>query len=241
MVKGIILDIDGVIIGEKLGINFPNPHPKVINKLKQTRAKGIPIALCTAKPQFAIQDIVSKIGLDNYHVTDGGTVIINPIRAKIAKKFTLPRKKAKEIIQFFIKKNIYTELYTIDSYLIQKSQVSDITSKHTDILQKKPDIVSSLANQSLTSDITKIVLVAKNEKDKLKVIKMFKPFNKKVNIYWGLHPSSLPLQFGILTAPNVSKRQGCKEISKNINVPFKHILGVGDTLGDWQFINMCGY
>ena len=32
-VKGIILDVDGVIVGEKIGFNSPNPHIDVINKL----------------------------------------------------------------------------------------------------------------------------------------------------------------------------------------------------------------
>ncbi|MFC1711749.1 HAD hydrolase family protein [Patescibacteria group bacterium] len=241
MVKGIILDIDGVIIGEKKGINFPNPHPQVISKLKQIRAKGIPIALCTAKPQFAMKDVVIKIGLDNYHVTDGGAVIINPINKKIAKKITISKKIVKEILQFFLKNDVYTEFYTVNSYVIQENQVSDITRKHTPILMKKPKIVTSLINKSLTSGITKIMLVAKNEKDKLRIANMLKPFCKKVNIYWGLHPTALPLQFGVLTALDVSKKKGCMEVSKNTNVPFKQMLGVGDALGDWQFIKMCKY
>ena len=33
-IKAIILDVDGVIVGEKIGFNSPNPHPDVIEKLK---------------------------------------------------------------------------------------------------------------------------------------------------------------------------------------------------------------
>ena len=35
--KIIILDIDGVIVGEKIGFNSPDPHRDVIEKLKKIR------------------------------------------------------------------------------------------------------------------------------------------------------------------------------------------------------------
>ncbi|KKR03169.1 MAG: hypothetical protein UT26_C0008G0030, partial [Microgenomates group bacterium GW2011_GWC1_39_12] len=33
-IKGIILDVDGVIVGEKIEFNSPYPHPDVIQTLK---------------------------------------------------------------------------------------------------------------------------------------------------------------------------------------------------------------
>ena len=57
-IKGIILDIDGVIVGEKFGFNFPLPHPDVISALKKIKFNGIFISLCTAKPYFAVMDII---------------------------------------------------------------------------------------------------------------------------------------------------------------------------------------
>jgi len=145
------------------------------------------------------------------------------------------------VIEFFINKNTYTEYYTVYDYVIQKSQVSGITDKHIPILHQKPKVVNSLVKESTKSEITKIMLVSTDEKDKDRVIELLKPFEKRFNIYWGIHPSALPLQFGVITAPGVSKELGAYEISKNINVPFKNILGVGDTTGDWQFIKLCKY
>lgn len=241
MIKAIILDVDGVIIGKKTGFNFPNPHPSVMKRLEQVKQKGISIALCTAKPQFSINTIIKKIGLDNYHIADGGAVIINPIQDKIVKKNLIESQLAKKIVEFFIKENTYTEIYTVYNYYIQESQISGITAKHIPILLKKPKIVNSLVEESVKSEITKIMLVAKNVEDKERIIKLLKPFERRINIYWGLHPSALPIQFGVLTGLGVSKKQGVIEISKNINIPLKNILGVGDATGDWQFIELCGY
>ncbi len=65
-IQGIILDVDGVIVGEKIGFNSPNPHIDVISKLKELRNKGISISLCTAKPHFSIGTIIKDAGLNNY-------------------------------------------------------------------------------------------------------------------------------------------------------------------------------
>ncbi len=86
MIKGIILDIDGVIVGEKIGFNSPNPHIEVIKKLKEIREQGIVIVLCTAKPHYSIQTIINEAKLNNLHITNGGGVIIDPIDNIFLKK-----------------------------------------------------------------------------------------------------------------------------------------------------------
>src|SRR5947209_1656529 len=79
MIKAIITDIDGIIIGEKIGFNSPHPHSKVLRALKIIREKGIPICLCSGKPHYAIGEVIKRAELHNPHITDGGAVTIDPI------------------------------------------------------------------------------------------------------------------------------------------------------------------
>lgn len=241
MIKAIILDVDGVIIGEKIGYNSPHPHLKVIKILKEIKSNNIPISLCTAKPYFAIDQIIKDAKLDNPHITDGGAVIIDPIDNIIIKKHIIQSKIAQKVINTYLKAKVYTEFYTVDDYFIQQNQVSEITKQHIHILQRKPKIVSSLINTAGSSEITKIMLIAKNEEDKKWLAQIFEFFKNKLTLSWGVHPVALPWQFGIITAPNISKKQGAIEISQNLKIPFKNILGVGDSYSDWQFIELCGY
>ena len=37
MIKAIILDVDGVIVGEKIGFNSPYPNSKIIERLKSIK------------------------------------------------------------------------------------------------------------------------------------------------------------------------------------------------------------
>ena len=241
MIKGIILDVDGVIVGEKIGFNSPWPHPNVIGKLKKIRSKGIPISLCTAKPHFSIDKIIKDAGLNNYHIADGGEVIINPIENEIVEKHLLDSRITAEVINAYLKHNVYVEFYTVDNYVIQKNQVSEITRGHAHVLQKKARIVNNLKSEVLKSEVTKLMPIAKDENDKKKITKIFEPFKNNLTLSWGVHPVILPLQFGIITAPGISKKQGAVAISKNIDVSFENILGIGDSTSDWQFIELCKY
>ena len=240
-IKGIILDVDGVIVGEKIGFNSPNPHIDVINKLKELRNEGISISLCTAKPHFSIGKIIKDAGLDNYHIADGGSVIINPINNSIVKKHIIDKKLVKQILKKYIQNDVYVEFYTVDNYFIQKSQENNITPKHIHILQANPVVLDDIAVESEKYDVTKIMPIALDEQDKSRVAKIFEELNTGLTLSWGIHPVANPLKFGIITAHGISKKQEAIEISKNMNIPFENILAVGDSTSDWQFIELCGY
>lgn len=240
-IKGIILDVDGVIVGEKIGFNSPSPHPDVIKKLREVRQRGTPISLCTAKPHFAIKSIIDSAGLNNFHIADGGGVIINPINHQVVEKHLIDPGVVREAVKILLEKNIYTEIYTVDDYFIQKDQTSNITCQHRHILQKAANLVDNLLTESKNFEVTKIMPIASDETDKVRVSEVFKPFEGKLTLSWGIHPVALPLQFGIVTAPGISKKQGAMAISKNQNIPLENMLGVGDSTSDWQFIELCQY
>ena len=241
-VKGIILDIDGVIVGEKIGYNSPDPHADVIEKLKSVHQNGVPIVLCTAKPHFAITQIIEKAELNNVHITDGGGVIISPIDNVVVEKYVIDDQAAvQKILNIYLKNNAYVEIYTVDDYIIQTSQICDVTDQHAHVLQRKPKIVESLIDESLHSEITKIMPIATDETDKIRVEKLFKKAQTNLTLSWGVHPVAWPLQFGIITAPGISKKQSAINVSKILRIPLENMLGVGDGTSDWQFIELCGY
>lgn len=240
-VQALILDVDGVIVGEKIGFNSPHPHPEVIAALKKVQNKGIPISLCTAKPHFAISKEIKDADLDNVHITDGGGVIINPLKNKIIQQNNIDSEVAAKVIEAYLEAGVYTEFYTVDDYFIQASQAGKITSDHEHVLQAKPKMVESLAAEAKQQKVTKVMPIAIDEADKENLNKVFEKFKDELVLSWGVHPVILPLQFAIITAPGISKKQGAIEISKTTGVPLENTLGVGDSGSDWQFIELCGY
>lgn len=240
-IKLIILDVDGVIVGEKVGYNSPYPHPDVISRLKSVRKKGIYISLCTAKPHFSIRKIITDAGLDNPHITNGGSVIIDPLDNTILKKHVINKDKAIRVIKAYLNKNVYTEFYSVANYYIQKNQIRDLTKTHTHILQKEPSVVNSLTKEANKHEIVKIMPIAQNEEDKKRLSKIFDSFKDVLTLSWGVHPVALPHQFGIITAKNISKKEGALGIANSLNVTTDNMLGIGDSTSDWQFIDLCKY
>ncbi len=241
MIKAIISDVDGVIIGEKIGYNSPHPHTEVSTALKAVREKGISISLCTAKPHYSISEEIKRSNLHNPHIADAGAVIIDPIDKIIVEKHVLDKDLVKEILQTLRDANVYVEFYKLDGYFIQKDKASEITAKHTHILQREPILLTNIMNESEKYEITKIMPIAKDKEDLLRVSELLKLFKPKASISWGVHPVALPLQFGIITAFGSSKKEGSEAIVKSLGISFDEVLGIGDSTSDWSFIQLCGY
>lgn len=241
MIKGIIIDVDGVVIGEKAGFNFPDPHPDVIDRLKKIEEKGISISLCTGKPHFSIQKIIRDANLHSLHITDGGGVIIDPLDNVILKSHFIDKEVAREIIQTCFDRNTYVEFYTIKDYFVQRSQQGDTTDIHADILQAKPRLVESLLSQIEHEDIVKIMPVVRDDDDMHELDKELQPFMDRATLSWGTHPVALPRRFGIVTAKGISKQHATQRIAEHNGVSMDELLGIGDSTADWQFIGQCGY
>ena len=240
-IKGIILDVDGVVVGNKTGFNWPDPNLEVMNVLSDLRKQGIIISLCTGKGTFAIKDIVIKAHLNNLHIGDGGAVVVDFLNNSIIEKHTIDSLLVDQIINLYQKENTYLELYTVDGYYLQKDTVSDFTQKHSGILYKEPILVDSLRTIAKSLEIVKIMPIARDETDKQRLISFFAPFKDKLSFQWGIHPTALPRQFGLITVQNISKKEAAFTISKTTGITLKNMLGVGDGMTDWQFINLCGY
>lgn len=240
-IKAIILDVDGVIVGEKIGVNAPLPNRQVIEKLAEIRSKGIYVILCTGKPHYAIQKIIVDARLNNPQISDGGAVIRNPQKNVIIKKNIIPGNNAVEVVRLCLQNKFYTELYSIDDYFVEKGSLADITKIHTTILQHEPKMVTSLYKEIDQHEIVKIMPIAENNVEKLRFDKLFPPFKEKLMLSWATHPIASPHQFGVITAFGVSKKTAVKASLAILNLSPKHVLGVGDSVSDWNFLEICGF
>lgn len=241
MIKGLILDVDGVLVGGKKGYNWPLPNPQIIKTLKKLRQRGIIVSLCTGKGTFAIHEIVTLAHLDNVHIGDGGAIVTDILNNSIIEQHTIETQKIIEVLNTLLSQNIYTELYARDGYYTQKNQIGDKTEKHKAILYKEPIIVESLLQKAKDLDIVKIMPVADDENQKKVIIDLFRQFEDLLSLQWGIHPTALPYQFGIITVKGISKKQAAITISEYTGIPLEEMLGIGDGMTDWHFMEICGY
>jgi hydroxymethylpyrimidine pyrophosphatase-like HAD family hydrolase len=241
MIKAILTDVDGVIVGKKQGVNFPLPTHAVIEKLKKLHQNDLPIILCTAKYHPGVIDLIKLAALHGPHITSGGALVIDPLDKKVLKTHCLDNNLVQQIITTCVENNIYIECYGTENYYVQEKQVFELTKKHAAINEVEPKIVSSLKNELMTTDIIKIEAFAMNKEDIQRVDSFLKKFAYQVNIIWTMHPTILPFQICVIIVNGVSKKAASMEVLDYLKVSPDETLGIGDTLGDWNFMEMCKY
>jgi len=242
MIKGVVLDVDGVLVGDTPGFNFPDPNKEVITALKKIHEKGISVVLCTGKGGFSIEKIVKDANLTGVHIADAGSIMIDPIEGKVVKTYPIQKETLKNITKVCIANTIYTEFYGIEKYYVQKNQENELTEKHTKVLQKPPILPENVEDVTQKEDIIKLLLIANGEDEKKKIENVLSPFQHEVTLFWTIHPSLLPHEFYVITSKGVSKKSAMQEIFEKIfYIPFSEVLGVGDTMGDWEFMDTCKF
>ncbi len=241
MVKLIVLDVDGVIVGHKVGVNFPLPNEKVISSLKKIREQGIPIVLCSGKYNRAIEPIIFKAHLNNPHITDAGSLILDPLAKKIIHAYTLDKQVASDIAKICLQNGIHIEAYSTERLFMQKDKITEMLHHRIKILQVEPVLVDSLIETINQQNIIKLLPVVTTSEEKKKLENLLMPFRDKANLVWSMHPATKPWEYYLITALDVSKGNSVKEVAQDLEISLDDTLGVGDTLGDWEFMKLCGY
>lgn len=241
MIKVIITDIDGVIVGKNPDVNFPLPNSRIINALGKLHDRGIAVVICTAKFNHAVKEIITKAGLHNPHITDGGALIIDPLQNKIIRKHIFTKSLVRDLVSEFVSHNIYTEVYGADDYYLQENHIGEFTEKRIRILQKKQITVKSLVEQVDKIDVIKIINSAHNEHDKKQIENILQLFKEKIHYIWSHHPTTVPSINTIITIKGVSKKAASQEVLTYLNISPAEALGIGDTIGDWNFMSICTY
>ena len=237
VVKAIVLDIDGVIIGGKQGVNCPYPHPDVIAKLKEAQARGIPVALCTARLGATLAN--NFPGLDGPHITDNGSLILTS-SGSVLKKYPFEKENAKAIVKLMLENGYYTEVYAPREHYIQKGQKCEFTEGIAKFQFKHPKEVDSLLDICGNEEVIKIMTTVANVGMMAALDVLQKSVERCADFAWAFTPSS-PYRFAQATAKGVSKSQGIRDLAELLGVPLENMLGVGDSVADWKFIELCGY
>lgn len=234
MIKLIILDVDGIILGHSLGINFPLPSPEVTSAIKNI-SKSIPISLCTGKTSFATTNLVKYLNLNSWHITDGGAIIYNPITDKYNKAEFLDSKVLSELLDKSKEFNELWQLYTTKSKFVQNNfprqfEEAGMTSTR----------VKNFSYIENISEIVKIELICRPEQIEM-YTKLFNDYSTQLSVQWTQIPQLAPNKLIIITKKDVNKRSSVDELLKICQIDRNEILTVGDTMMDWKFMDGSKY
>ncbi len=240
MIKAVVLDIDGVVVGSKDGYNFPHPSKKVISALQQIHNSGIPVSFITGKPTITAIQNIKAVGIDNAHIADGGGTIINPVKNEIISVSQVRYEVLKELFELLPDAS-YVNPFSPEKYFLLKDIKNDFTDLYSRFLDHEPVLVDSLIDAVKDECITKINIFSFDETEKKKITEAVKKLSDKIDYNWTTNPHITPVQVMVVTSKGVSKQTGVKKLAGFLGISTSDVLGVGDTLHDWDFIQICGY
>ena len=214
-IRAILLDVDGVIVGNE-GLGALGRDSEMIKRLKEIREGGVQIILCTARSAFAIKDIVEYANLDNLHVTDNGGTVISPISGQVLRQVFIDENQARRVLEMCLANSFSTRAYTHEKSMIQKSP------------------------QDVNEPITRIGVTVADDIEKARFTELFSSLGTDLVLSWGMH-NKAPLQFGVVCAPGISKRQGAMELLAHLGISPDNVLGIGDSTSDWSFMEICKF
>lgn len=240
MFKAAILDVDGVILGHKQGVNFPLPSYSVRRLLQSLSEQNIPISLCSAKAYFAIKDIIAECHIEGLHITDAGSLLIDTKANKTYPTY-LPTHAAKNILVQLMEKNIYTEFYTPDAYYALPEQEKNIQIREGRInnLGHAPAILNPTTEN--LPELTKIYTLPNSAEDVAFVKSLGVSMQYEAALHWGNNPSLIPAAAFFFTNKEATKETGAQKIAELTGIPLSETLAVGDSTNDWSFMKLCGY
>jgi len=237
----VVLDVDGVITGSLDNVNTPFPHPAIASALHRVEGGRVGVSFCTGKPLFALHELIESVGIGGIHIADGGAQIFDVDKGEPVTSTPLDRTLARKLVKTFRQAGIYLEFYDSQDYYILSTDRSTLTDSHARTLNRFPKTIADPGAFLQQDKLIKLVPVAHSEKEKQKIGQLLTPFAEQLHLYWGIHPNLPAVHFAVLTSPRASKRAAVEQLFAKAKINPKTTLGIGDSSGDWPFIDLCGH
>lgn len=242
MIKAVILDVDGVVVGGPDGANFPYPGDRVSHALQTLAAKGITVSFLTGKSSFVLTHMVKRLGITGLHVGDGGATVYDPLQNTTVFSAHVPVAPLQAILQTPEGSAVAAYIFTADNYFVRKDHINAFTDLYARVVGRHPVEVSSY-DEVYGREIIKVNLIAQTDEDRSHIedtLAQYKSGMLHVSP-WSRHPALGDAGIKVLTREGVSKYSGVQHLAAQAGFHMEEALGVGDTIHDWEFIEHCGY
>lgn len=221
----IYFDIDGTILPEDKG-GIPK---STIEAIRRAKENGHYTFINTGRTYPAIDSFIKDIPFDGY-VCGCGTNIY--FHGEELFKQELGTEKSKEIVQDLIECGIDGILEGKDNIYYRKECLSEVVDriKHSrDTFGNQADFQKFWDDESIKFD--KMALWILDNSD-------FDTFNKKYNSQFEfIHREPY---FYELVPVGFSKASGMEFLSRYLNIPREHTIGVGDSMNDISMLDYAG-
>ena len=220
MYELIALDIDGTLLNKEHEI-----LDETVDAIKESMNKGIKIILVSGRDYLAAEPYIKKLGTKDLFLGLNGANTYDK-EGNIIHSEYLDKEIVKYIIEISEKEDIYIVLFIgKDTYVDKTSTFMGIDNYVFDSLE-----VGKISEFYNGQDVTKILLVQKEENLKPIKEKLDLKYGKKINSQF-----SLP-QFLEIFSGKINKGVALKRVCEEYNISKEKVMAIGDWDNDITMI-----
>lgn len=232
-VKLAFFDIDGTIL------NVEGEYSQtLVAQIKRIKALGVKTAIASGRPAFAVRFLMKDLCLDDVGVFCTGAHIFDPKRQQTIQAFPLPVEECRALLQAVREYDIYYELYTADSFYIERDNASNIREIHSAHLRCKP-IMDTFDRIIEQQTIYKLLLGAEQTKDGESLQVLERQFPHLTFAYASL-PAYPQWLFASIIHSSACKHYAFNALLDYHGVTAEEVIAFGDSQSDMAFLNMAG-
>ncbi len=223
----ICIDVDGTLVGTGNVV-----LPEVWDALRQARAAGIYLSICTGRPATGnALAYAQQVDPQGWHIFQNGASIVNVATGE-SRSEELPPELLRQLIDTSRRTGRILETYTDSEYAVEDTSARSVA--HAELLGVP---FAPRALDSLSGNIVRAQwLIPYSEQEAV----MTEPHEGL-----SLHPASSPVMpdtlFVSITREGVSKGSAVRQIAKLYGVPLDRVMMVGDGHNDVLAMQEVGY
>lgn len=230
-IKLVAIDMDGTLLNEHSRIN-----PKVCETIKQAKAKGVKIVLCTGRPLPGVSEHLATLGLtdsEDYVVTYNGGLVLNTHTQEVIACHTLSHDDYLQIDTLARQLKVHLHTTTEDTIYTSNRDISPYTV-HEAYLVNMP--IKYRTPEEITEELKIIKMMMIDEPEILsRAIKQIpSAFHENYTMV-----QSAPYFYEFLNK-QTNKGEALKELAEYLGIKQAEVMAIGDAENDLAMIRYAG-
>lgn len=251
MVKLIVSDMDGTLIGEKMSVSQEN-----LNAIAYAKQKGVTFAIATGRHLKEATGVLDNHGISCPLITANGAAIYNTDR-QLINVFALPKQTTLDILKIARKyDSLLVELATVDTVFSDEPEKSFAMLERF-IRYHLPEANEAEIKEALDIEKNNLTIVTVNSLEEVVskandeyVLKFFITilddsdalihFKNEISLIEGIVITSSHSTNVEINSINATKGIAVAAFAKNLNIDLSDVMALGDNFNDLSMISSVG-
>lgn len=233
-IKLIAIDIDGTLINDQQQIT-----PKTVATLKQAKAAGLKVVLCTGRPMTGVEAYLKQLGLDNQdqqYVISFNGALAQSTSGHVLVNHTLSFADYADWVNYCLKAGVHSQIETRDYIYTTNQNLSHYTIYESELVSMNVRYRSmdQMAREQNNYVIAKAMMVDTKDKIDHALANLPVDFKDRFSI---VRSEDFYLEF---MHKDASKGQTLNRLSQKLHIKPEEVMALGNAQNDNSMLEFAG-